>query len=622
MNHCVMDGVYRTLISTQHIRILTLAPSEDVDAALEGSLEQQHIEDPSKEYEAISYTWGGQERSQPLRCDATMINITPNLASALQCLRSRAAPRRLWADAICINQDDLTEKGQQIPLMARIFRSATQVRVWLGKGEEGESRAVDDLASFVKRAGPSESQHYEEKPHQALVDIGRSAQKVFKMPWFSRRWIVQEFVLNGNIVFHCGHSKLSWPALHFAVHALPTDIWDDELDVHTRRKLRTLIDLWRTWSFGNASTTTDRGIYSLLHSFADLECKEAKDRIYAIAGLADDLDLQWSRTSTRVASITPDYGMSDKEVFKDLAFKMIQSGKVFSTLAHAGASRITGGEEPLASWIPDVRNPESLPLIVTDREADIKLLEVFQLSNGSLNLKIEVYNCFSDWGPPSAPDWGPPSPRPRDRGSQPLDLNDYILDWCPSFVKDLYEGPETWVAHDGRFLLQHMDKWLNADPKSIDLYQFVTDVYDVPEKYGLSSMLWCLIRGQVLTEDGYESLARLPSIQDVRVEFLTGDLDRRWEIYLNKALSKVKFYTGQTPIHGKESETRVYGFGPRDLNSGDTIILSSGHPSGYTALFLRPAGSQYRVLGGGFAWPCSGTRSGSSMPCEIEVNLI
>lgn len=611
-----MDGLYNALISTQHIRILTLAPSEDVDAALQGSLDQQLIQDPDKEYEAISYTWGGQERSQPLRCDGTVINVTPNLASALLCLRSRTSPRRLWVDAICINQDDLVEKSQQIPLMARIYRSAAQVRVWLGKGEDGGSRAVGDLASLAKERGPRELQGHKAETYQALVDIGGSVKKVFKMPWFGRRWVLQEFVLNGNIMLHCGNSKISWPALHFAIHALPTEFWNDDLNAHIRRKIRQLSNLWGAWSFGNAYTV-DRGIYSLLHSFTDLECKEAKDRVYAIAGLADDVQLQGSTISTRVASITPDYGISDKEIFKDLAFKMIQSGKVVSTLAHAGASRITGGKESLASWIPDVRDPGSLPLIAADREADIKLVELRELSNGSLNLKIEVYNCFPEWGPPCA------RPIGRRMSQLKLHLNEPILDYCPSFVKDLYEGPKMWLAPDGNILLQHMDKWLNGDPKSIDPYKIVEDIDEMPDGLELAHMLWSLIRGQALVEDGYESLDRLPSFNDFRQQLFYDDLDRQLEIYLNKALSTVKFYTGQTPLHGRELWKSFFGFGPHDLNSGDTIILSSGDSGSITALFLRPAGSQYRVLGAGCAWARTATRgSGGSVPYEIEVNLI
>lgn len=629
-----MDGIYNALTSPQHIRILILAPSENVDAALEGSLEQQHIDDATKEYEAISYTWGDQARIQPLRCDGTMINITPNLASALLCFRSRTTPRRLWADAICINQDDLDEKGQQIPLMAKIFRSSTQVRVWLGDGDQGESRALDVLASFARRAWPGrsaldsvESPDHRSGTDQALVDIPRSAKKVFSMPWFGRRWIVQELVLNGDVMFHCGQSKMSWPALHFTFHNLPTDIRDDDLGFHTRRKIRQLGDLWKTWSFGNASTV-DRGIYNLLNAFMDLQCKEAKDIVYAIAGLADDIELQSSAIPASVASITPDYGISDEDVFQDLAFKLIQSGKVFSTLAHAGASRIAGGNQTLASWIPDVRLPASWPLIATEQEADFKLLEVCEPSNGSLTLKIEVYGWqlrSSIWellGPyyrPMLPDiqnteWKYTGSGQSRLGGRVHLVPESVPDWCPVSVEDVFEASNVSAAQEVRNLLPHLQTWLidhhglNKEHSSFDT---------------LAHMVWCLIRCQLLTEDGRESLDRLPSLERFQKKLRNQMMNSKWEIYLAKALFTSKIYIGERVGPDSGNAFRFFGFGPYDLNPGDAILIPSRESTCATALFLRATDSGHRVLGGGLAWAWPDKLFGGIFgPREIEVHLI
>jgi Heterokaryon incompatibility protein (HET) len=42
----------------------------------------------------------------------------------------------IWADAICINQIDTSEKTEQVPLMADIYERAELVLVWLGKDED------------------------------------------------------------------------------------------------------------------------------------------------------------------------------------------------------------------------------------------------------------------------------------------------------------------------------------------------------------------------------------------------------------------------------------------------------------------------------------------------------
>jgi hypothetical protein len=43
----------------------------------------------------------------------------------------------LWIDAICINQQDITEHEQQVGIMGDIYRNAKQTPVWLGDGPAG-----------------------------------------------------------------------------------------------------------------------------------------------------------------------------------------------------------------------------------------------------------------------------------------------------------------------------------------------------------------------------------------------------------------------------------------------------------------------------------------------------
>lgn len=49
-------------------------------------------------------------------------------------------PLLIWADALCINQDDEEEKGKQVQSMRLIYQSATEVSVWLGP--EDDSSAI------------------------------------------------------------------------------------------------------------------------------------------------------------------------------------------------------------------------------------------------------------------------------------------------------------------------------------------------------------------------------------------------------------------------------------------------------------------------------------------------
>ncbi|KXH67892.1 heterokaryon incompatibility protein [Colletotrichum salicis] len=76
-------------------------------------------------YEALSYTWGSEQHQQWLLIEDAnempddntskqrKILIRNNLATAMQHLRLPDRPKRLWIDAICINQQDNVEKDHQ-----------------------------------------------------------------------------------------------------------------------------------------------------------------------------------------------------------------------------------------------------------------------------------------------------------------------------------------------------------------------------------------------------------------------------------------------------------------------------------------------------------------------------
>jgi Heterokaryon incompatibility protein (HET) len=58
--------------------------------------------------------------------------ITRNLAEALDHLSISDRPRKLWVDALCINQKDYSEKSQQIQKVKDIYARAKRVVVFIG----------------------------------------------------------------------------------------------------------------------------------------------------------------------------------------------------------------------------------------------------------------------------------------------------------------------------------------------------------------------------------------------------------------------------------------------------------------------------------------------------------
>jgi hypothetical protein len=61
------------------------------------------------------------------------LRVATNLEQAIKHIRSKFAPIFLWADAICINQEDQREREHQVTLMSQVYQKAERVFIWLGE---------------------------------------------------------------------------------------------------------------------------------------------------------------------------------------------------------------------------------------------------------------------------------------------------------------------------------------------------------------------------------------------------------------------------------------------------------------------------------------------------------
>lgn len=174
---------YGTL-QPNHIRILVLLPGTPSDPVQCSFSVVPRDEAPSIWFEALSYCWGPEPRVfEFITIDGKTKAVWPNLYGALLALRRENEARSLWIDAVCIDQASVAEKDDQVPSMALIYRAAACVVVWLGGSYEDSDYAMDTIRCGRRGA------YTEERFIMAMLNLaGR--------PWFTRTWIVQEFVLN------------------------------------------------------------------------------------------------------------------------------------------------------------------------------------------------------------------------------------------------------------------------------------------------------------------------------------------------------------------------------------------------------------------------------------------
>jgi hypothetical protein len=73
-------------------------------------------------------------------------------------------------DAVCIDQENLKEKAQQIQIMARIYGQASRVIVWLGEAAENSDQALDKICiTGCKGSLPSTDNKAFKKPVLTLL---------------------------------------------------------------------------------------------------------------------------------------------------------------------------------------------------------------------------------------------------------------------------------------------------------------------------------------------------------------------------------------------------------------------------------------------------------------------
>lgn len=188
-------------------------------------------------YEALSYVWGKPVFDRRVYIGDKELNITASLATALQQLRYRDRPRRLWVDAISINQKDNAEKTSQIPLMAQIYGQATSVIGWLGEKSIQTTATIQtllDLARDSLKYGVDPETSLDEDQNKELSDDVRAAVErlyphlewpslstFFSQAYFTRLWIVQEVALPSRIAFYNGPSiELSFEDFSTALRVL------------------------------------------------------------------------------------------------------------------------------------------------------------------------------------------------------------------------------------------------------------------------------------------------------------------------------------------------------------------------------------------------------------------
>ena len=592
-------SIYHSLDhSTSEIRLLHVFPAPSVKDGLRCGLRIVALDDKPR-FEAISYAWGDVNHRQSLVLEGESCSISQNLADALCHFRSGSHPIELWADQLCINQNDADERNQQVRLMARIYRQALRVRIWLGKAGPQNEKLMEILSGrfeITETAMLASTRGRVDAVTFSLLTI------LLTRPWWTRLWVLQEVVLAREAHLYCGTQYVSLRTLLTTSQKLNTlntsEAWNSSPQSTLERTqfIRTLQRKLEIFSFlqdlreqtelaeeyretqatqtqasqfvqatqatqpllFEGDTLDDQWIYSnflrIIVRCRGYFASDARDKVYALLGLLPE---------RLVSAINPDYTQSSESVHAHITRLILHHTQSLLILHFANG------------FAPKAKGPSWAIQLATFRgsteEAQFRLrmqqLDIFNSSAG-IEPFVEVFNDsllllrglhlntvqFKTEGVPSG---------------------------RPTSMESLVSTLRLWSAEVRRVL--HLSGFLEDDAEWNDIDA---------GKFFKKAFVCSLVGGTIPADEGNSSVRQL----------VPSDFDPTYDNVFNKLFDTVqpdilyREYVREDSLsnhlirnlHGKcvfITAKGLIGVGPAEMSLGDEVFILAG---GKKPFVLRP----------------------------------
>ncbi|KAK5163795.1 uncharacterized protein LTR77_010469 [Saxophila tyrrhenica] len=280
----------------------------------------------SPRYEALSYTWGTEPATKK-------VYIKPP-----------------GLDALCINQQDIQERGEQVQLMPLIYGYCDHLWVWLGIERDDSSFILEQLRSVST---------LEDQERRQVIDgwfgpvyAGRH-HRAFKAllgrPWFERTWVQQEIYLAEDATVVCGKETVEWKAFDVTSTAvLDGYIWDPE-DAETSW-WNSRYDLLYYLRKGPRVI----GLRKLLEGTMKTLCSDPRDKVFSVLGMLD-------QTESRILdALKPDYSIDVAALYKRACVTVLTNQSSLGGLGHLimlrDCNRIAEATD-IPTWVVDWSKP-------------------------------------------------------------------------------------------------------------------------------------------------------------------------------------------------------------------------------------------------------------------------
>ncbi len=578
-NRTVKHAIY-TPLHQGEFRLVVIHPSKF--GKISCSLQVCKLDEQEQQYETLSYRWGDRDTDlRSILLGGEEYKVTQNLHQALQHLRDKTSSRKVWIDALAIDQNDPREVASQIPLMARIYGNAMQTIAWLGDIKETHLLAMIRYSAYknITEVASSIVEYSVGTKSMKKKNVRLQWLEFMRYEYWNRVWIVQEILLSKNIVLQYGKRSVGLDAVRnygLAVNGLLQPGYWRENDTKLRFFDRFLDKSDFTFNpndnlgwFLQPSVHETRQALSYrawaLQLCPNTHCSDPKDKVYGFYGcfpgnVRNDLAVNRERDLPEIfEEITTIFCARTHDL---LCINLVEA------FGQAGQSG-TG----IPSWIPDYGR-SNLTAVQRFKHCHVLYPQRAGSVHVSFSRNREGISLLCAEAVPLANDF---------KQSEPLILTASGTDLIPIMISRYHRAKKELVRPGEQirtFILAFMgNQWSSGDKvlwstENIDVFETIMNKFGVMDTKQITHKL---------TKSDRATLERL-----VRRSYLINHLDRR-----------MFRFTPQIPMRELNGAIRAYGFGigPPSMHPEDKIFLIAGCD---LPVVLRQVGGEHTVVGNAY----------------------
>ncbi|KAK5102104.1 hypothetical protein LTS08_004564 [Lithohypha guttulata] len=264
---------------------------------------------------ALSYVWGAADSLREVLINGRLFRVRSNLYDFLCYAKNLPGAPFIWIDAICINQEDASEKNHQVREMHNIYSSAQRVVAWLGcsnnsiarffrflrlntdGNEQDKKEASQEFPEYkMLKAMALRGQGLEGPPDRPrLMTSMQLLADICALEYWSRLWVVPEVSLSRDLVLMYGQEMLS--AYSFQTE-LNTACWESFGLIRSEMEsIRSSAKQVRALEGAVSEQRVLEGnqrakeLRRLLEIYGRLSCADLRDRIFALLPLSPKFEV-------------------------------------------------------------------------------------------------------------------------------------------------------------------------------------------------------------------------------------------------------------------------------------------------------------------------------------------